>query len=135
MDEALKYQRAIILICLVFGVAAAAVMLYFKLNEISYYSGLALGLAAGLVKYRLRVLATFKLMREGEAARKGLLQATMAGHAVMIATLAACVALPERFYVWAAFGGMLLPNAVLIVDGFLRPARFAEEAPQAGGES
>jgi hypothetical protein len=134
MNKFLKYQQTMLLL-MTFGIAAAVVALYLYFPKTpAYAAGFALGGFAGLVKFRLDVLALLKLSTAPEGS-KSHIGNSFRTYVILAATLVTAVYLKEIFHPWAAFGGLLLPRLVLIADGLLRPGLLLQPDEDSGGES
>lgn len=147
MNDFLHYQRRVFL--LILGIAlAGAIGVYAAFPG---RGGLALGLLigslCGLVRFRLQVNAILRLSRDPENARAAdSVKTSFFGFLIMAGGLYLVSSTQlisdgrvggKMLYmdlpVWLAFAGLLLPQAVLWLDGFLRPSHLAPmQAPQAG---
>ena len=120
----MRYQRNMLL-CVALLTAAGIAVAVLGVDRPAWGAGLALGSATGLVKFRLRVLALLRLAQEQESA-KPQVRASLFGYALAVGALVAAWRFQNVFSLWATLAGLLLPNLVLIADGFLRPHLFAK---------
>lgn len=132
MDDFLRYQKtlsAVILGIVILGTAA----LYFFLPAKWWYSmGLFWGGAAGLITFRMKVLAIVRFAQNPQGAPvKSGFQQLMINIVFLGAIIAVnrCWGQPQWGHdianLWTAFAGIVVPNIVLMADGLLRPAVLA----------
>lgn len=122
MKDFLRYQQRMFVLSIAVCTAVAVGLLIMLPDRLEIAQGVALGAVAGLIKFRLDVLALLKLaseMEQGGPARG--VRTAFHTYLLMAGALLLGVAYPEYAEPWAIFGGLLIPRAVLILDGLLRP--------------
>lgn len=130
MKRFLAYYRSIAAVSAGLAILAGIALFAYTQNA-SYPAGLAIGTGAGLLKLRLDVVA---ILQWHEQARTGGTAGTPQLRSYFHALLLLAVALapgllaPASISVWAGLGGYLLPRAVLIGDGVIRPAALGAAA-------
>lgn len=126
MDAFLRYQRTLFLLSFVLGLALSGLLGAFV--DWRWGLGFAIGCVAGLIKFRLDVRAILRLaecdVHTGNT--RPFLRTTFQTYFLMAAALAVGILWKDYFEVWGIFAGILLPRAVLILDGMIRPGLFQE---------
>lgn len=125
MDSFIKYQRIIMLAVIVVGVIACGLLLVFVPDNWSLAAGLAFGVFGGLFVLRLKVLAIYRFSQNPE---KPSVKTGFQANAIMIGCLGIAILVnkyvgvnKDILNVWTTLAGLILPNAVLMADGFFRP--------------
>lgn len=128
MTDFLRYQRLIFIISVVLS-ALTCIILYAVLRENPAIArGVALGALAGLIKFRLDVIGILRMGQEMSTAGQATpVRTGFHTYILMAGALLLAVARPELFEPWAVFGGLLIPRAVLVLDGILRPGALQAE--------
>lgn len=126
MSDLLGYQRRVSWFCLCVGVVASG-GLYLGLPERwGFAAGLMLGTVAGLVRMRIMAAAILQMMSTMTAgnAHRNLFRHQMVGYVIMAVALFGGFHLGGQDMGWAVLAGLLLPNVVLALDGYLRPEKM-----------
>lgn len=139
MQQFIRYQRMICVICIVLAIAVAVAIFAVWPDHWHYATGWLWGVLGGLVALRLKVLAILRFARDPENPP---VKSGFQGYLVWIVFLAAGV-LANKYApyqvvnVWMFFAGVFLPNVVLMADGLLRPQRLAdmEQTEEDAGEA
>ncbi|MBN2711547.1 MAG: ATP synthase subunit I [Planctomycetes bacterium] len=123
MNEFLQYQRTILVICLIgCGVAIAATYAICP-GTPAYAYGMALGSIAGLIKFRLDVLAIIRFARNVEENKaRGAVKTALHTYLLMIGALLVALLMQDTINPWTTFAGIMIPRAILTADGILRPS-------------
>ena len=125
MESFIKYQRIILLIVIVVSLVLSGVLFYFLPKQWDYAAGILWGSLGGIIILRLKVLAIYKFSQNSQAAP---VKIGFQANALMIGFLVAAIAInfyigngSNIFNVWTTLAGLVLPNVVLMIDGFFRP--------------
>lgn len=124
MEEFLRYQRRIVLLVAMVAVVAGGALWLLWPDRWAWAVGGWWGTLGGLVVLRLKVAAICRFAQNPDKPPVG---GGFTSFLIMAAFLGALVggnhlAGSEIGNKWATFAGLLLPNVVLMLDGFLRPA-------------
>ncbi len=125
MDSFIKYQRTIMFAVIGVAIVACVLLLVFFPQMWSLATGVVFGVVGGLIVLRLKVLAIYRFRDNPE---RPPVKSGFQANLVMIAFLGAAI-LINKFLgvnrdilnVWTTLAGLILPNAVLMADGFFRP--------------
>lgn len=135
MTDLLRYQRQVAWVCLLLGVAGAAGLYLGYPDRWEYGAGLLLGVVAGVIRMRIMAVAILQVMAAMEAGNttRSLFRHQMIGYVILGGALFGGFHLGGSGMGWATLGGLLLPNVVLGLDGYLRPvqAEATDAASQA----
>lgn len=122
MKEFLAYQRTILILIIVTTGAAVGSILITRPEHAAWAYGIAMGSAFGLIKFRLDVLAILRFAQTIDTdAAKPAIKNYFLGIALMGAALILAMAFKQHFNMWATAIGLIIPKAILIADGLLRP--------------
>ncbi len=126
MDSFIKYQRIIMIAVLVVAAIACGLLLAFFPDNWSLAAGLGLGVVGGLVVLRMKVLAIYRFSQNPEMPP---VKSGFQANVIMIGCLGVAILVNKYLgvtrdilNVWTTLAGLILPNAVLMADGFFRPA-------------
>lgn len=135
MEEFLRYQRRITLLIVAVALVAGGAIWVVWPAHWNWAVGGWWGALGGLVVLRLKVADICRFAQNPENPPVG---GGFKSFLVMAVFLAAVIVVnhyagAEIGSKWGAFAGLLLPNAVLMLDGFLRPGgavkSSADETP------
>lgn len=125
MDSFIKYQRTILVITVVVSLVLSGVLFFAIPKEWDYAAGVLWGVLGGIIVLRLKVLAIYRFSQNTEAAP---VKVGFQANAVMIGFLVAAIAVNRYlgngsniFNVWTTLAGLVIPNIILMIDGFFRP--------------
>ncbi len=125
MDKFVKYQRVIMLAAVVVAVIAAVILLIIFPDKWQLATGLIFGVTGGLAVLRIKVLAIYRFSQNPENPP---IKTGFQTNVLMIAFLAVAILVNKYIgksfdilNVWTTLAGLVLPNAVLMADGFFRP--------------
>ncbi len=119
MNEFQKYQRSIGIIIMLVSVTGVAA-LYFGSGNHTYAAGLALGSAAGMLKFRMNVMLLMRMATENRNPSAHSAN-NLRAYLLMAGALLIAYSMKQTFYIWTTFAGLFVPNMILILDGMLRP--------------
>ncbi len=125
MDNFVKYQRIVMLAAIVVAVVASVILLIIFPDKWQLATGLIFGVVGGLIVLRIKVLAIYRFSQHPENPP---IKTGFQTNVLMIAFLAAAILVNKYIgksfdilNVWTTLAGLVLPNAVLMADGFFRP--------------
>lgn len=126
MDSFIKYQRIIMIAVIIVALLVCGILLIFFPKNWSWAAGLGFGVIGGLVVLRIKVLAVYRFSQNPDTPP---VKTGFQANVIMIGCLAVAILVNKYLgvsrdilNVWTTLAGLILPNAVLMADGFFRPA-------------
>lgn len=137
MSDLLGYQRRVAWFCLCLGGVVAGGLYLWLPARWGFGAGVLLGTVAGLIRMRIMATAILQMMSSAEAgnAHRNLFRHQMIGYVILAAALFGGFHLGGRDMGWAVLAGLLLPNIVLALDGYLRPVQAGVADAEAGSNA
>lgn len=126
IQQFIRYSRGLTVAIIVLGVVGAVALAFTFPEDGAWYRGWSAGSAVGLVVFRLRLLNILRLPGlPPEAWGRATLKVSLTSLGLMAGALVVSVFV-DFLNPYAVCCGMLTERAVLIGDGFLRPAALSD---------